>query len=128
MPHVTIEYSSNLDGRADIGALCRDVLRAALSTGVFETGAVRVRALRCEHYAIADEQPENAFVALRMRMAAGRTVETRRRVGEAIFTAARDSLAPLFDTPHFALSVDVAEIDPELNWKKNAMHARLRGG
>ena len=127
MPHLTIEYSSNLDGRTDIGSLCREVLRAALSTNVFETGAVRVRALRCEHYAIADDQPENAFVAIRVRMAAGRTLETRRKVGDAVFSAAEAYLASLFETPYFALSLDVAEIDAELNWKNNAMHARLRG-
>lgn len=127
MPHVTIEYSSNLDRRADIGALCREVLRAALATGVFETGAVRVRALRCEHYAIADELPENAFVAMRMRMAAGRSVETRRKVGDALFSAAQACLSSLFETPHFALSLEISESDAELNWKKNAMHARLRG-
>jgi 5-carboxymethyl-2-hydroxymuconate isomerase len=36
-------------------------------------------------------------------------------------------LAALFATPHFALSLEIREIDPELSWKRNAIHPRLRG-
>jgi 5-carboxymethyl-2-hydroxymuconate isomerase len=32
----------------------------------------------------------------------------------------------LFETPHFALSLEVREIDPALSWKKNSIHLRLR--
>ena len=53
MPHFTIEYSANLDGRLDIGAVCEVVRKAAVETGIFPLGGIRVRAIRCEHYAIA---------------------------------------------------------------------------
>ncbi|MBI4046145.1 MAG: 5-carboxymethyl-2-hydroxymuconate isomerase, partial [Devosia nanyangense] len=43
------------------------------------------------------------------------------------FKAVGDYLAPLFDTPHFALSLEIREIHPDLSWKKNAIHPRLRG-
>jgi 5-carboxymethyl-2-hydroxymuconate isomerase len=127
MPHLTVEYSANLDSRADIGALCDGLLAAALSTGLFEIGAVRVRALRSEHYAIADKLAENAFVDLNLRVGEGRTQEEKKRVGEALFAAAQELLSPLFDSPHFALSLEIREIDAELSWRRNAMHARLRG-
>ena len=54
MPHFRIEYSANLEGRTDIGALCRVIHAAALETGVFELGAIRVRAFRADHVAVAD--------------------------------------------------------------------------
>ncbi|ARM92145.1 5-carboxymethyl-2-hydroxymuconate delta isomerase protein (plasmid) [Rhizobium sp. CIAT894] len=127
MPHLTIEYSANLEGRADIGALCRHLLKTVLETGLFEIGAVRVRALRADHYAIADQLAENAFVDLNFRIGKGRTAEEKKRTGEAIFAAATDVLGPLFETPHFALSLEIREIDAELSWKKNAIHPRLRG-
>ncbi|OHV18950.1 5-carboxymethyl-2-hydroxymuconate Delta-isomerase [Rhizobium sp. RMa-01] len=127
MPHLTIEYSANLDGRADIGALCETLLKTVLETGLFEIGAVRVRALRADHYAIADRLAENAFVDLNFRIGKGRTAEEKKRTGEAILAAAADSLGPLFETPHFALSLEIREIDAELSWKKNAIHPRLRG-
>ena len=46
MPHFTIEYSANLDAEVDMQSFCEEIRRAALSTGVFEIGAVRVRAIR----------------------------------------------------------------------------------
>lgn len=127
MPHLTIEYSANLDGRADLDALCAALLETVLETGLFEVGAVRVRALRADHYAIADRLPENAFVDLSFRIGKGRSADEKKRAGEAIFATASSLLAPLFETPHFALSLEIREIDAELSWKKNAIHPRLRG-
>ncbi len=54
MPHLTIEYSANLDGTGDIAGLCRSLHAAMLATGLFELGAIRVRALCAEDYAVAD--------------------------------------------------------------------------
>lgn len=127
VPHFTLEYSANLDGRVDFDSLCRLILKTALATGLFELGAPRVRAFRAEHYAIADDLPENAFIDMQLRVGVGRTVEERKAAGDAIFAAVADHLATLFTTPHFALSLEVREIDPGLSWKKNAIHPRLRG-
>lgn len=126
MPHLTIEYSSNLETRVDIGRLCRRVLGEILATGLFEVGAVRVRALGCEHYAVADALAENAFLDMSFRVGTGRSVDERKRTGEAIFAAVIDELHALFETPHFALSLEIREIDPVLSWRKNAIHPRLR--
>ena len=57
MPHFVIEYSANLDGRVDFAGLCSAVRQTMLDTGLFEIGAVRVRTVRCDHFAIADELP-----------------------------------------------------------------------
>lgn len=126
MPHFNIEYSSNLDGRVDFKALSERVLDTILETGLFEIGAVRVRAFRAEAYAIADKLPENAFIDMSFRIGTGRSVEDRKRTGESIFAAVTDELSTLFATPHFALTLEIREIDPELSWKKNAIHPRLR--
>ncbi|CDP49935.1 5-carboxymethyl-2-hydroxymuconate Delta-isomerase [Paradevosia shaoguanensis] len=127
MPHFSIEYSANLDERVDMQALCALISRTVLETGLFEVGAVRVRAFRAEAYSIADALPENGFIDMSFRIGQGRTDEEKRRTGEAIFKAVGDYLAPLFDTPHFALSLEIREIHPDLSWKKNAIHPRLRG-
>lgn len=127
MPHLTVEYSANLEGRTDLDALCVALLETVLETGLFEVGAVRVRALKAEHYAIADRLPENAFIDLNFRIGKGRSAEEKKSTGEALFATAVKLLAPLFETPHFALTLEIREIDAELSWKKNAIHPRLRG-
>ncbi|MGE0279202.1 MAG: 5-carboxymethyl-2-hydroxymuconate Delta-isomerase [Rhizobiaceae bacterium] len=126
MPHLTIEYSANLDTVVDMSEMCAVLYRAILDTGLFELGAVRVRALRAEVYAVADLLPANGFIDLNFRVGKGRSTEEKKRAGEAIFSAAAEYLSPLFAAPHFALSLEIREIASELSWKKNAIHARLR--
>lgn len=126
MPHLTLEYSANLDARVDMRGLCRALLKTLLDTGLVELGAVRVRALRCEAYAIADDVPENSFIDASLRLGAGRSDADKTRAGEALMLTLRSFLAPLFEMPHFALSLEIREIDPQLSWKQNAIHPRLR--
>ena len=52
MPHFTIEYSANLDGRVDMGLVVELVREAAVETGIFPLGGIRVRAIRCEHLSL----------------------------------------------------------------------------
>lgn len=126
MPHFTMEYSANLDASVDFPGLCQAVHATILSSGLFELGAVRVRAIRCDAYAVADLLPENGFIDMSFRIGKGRSDEEKRRTGEAIFATVTQFLAPLFETPHFALTLEIREIDAELSWKKNAIHPRLR--
>jgi 5-carboxymethyl-2-hydroxymuconate isomerase len=124
---MAIEYSANLDSKVDMDELCALVSRTILDTGLFEPGAVRVRAFRAEAYAVADRLPENGFIDMNFRIGKGRSAADKKRAGEAIFSAVSAHLAKFFDTPHFALSLEIREIDAELSWKKNAIHPRLRG-
>ncbi len=126
MPHFTMEYSANLDDRVDFSALCQVVHATIMGTGLFELGAVRVRAIRCESYAVADLLAENAFIDMSFRVGVGRSKAERKTTGDAIFVTVAEYLAPLFETPHFALTLEIREIDPDLSWKKNAIHPRLR--
>lgn len=126
MPHVSFEYSANLDGRVDIGALCKVIAKAALETGVYEVGGVRVRAIRCADYVVGDDLPENAFIDMSLRMGTGRSAEDKKRAGDHIFNTVATYLARLYETPHFALSLEIREIDPVFVWRKNGMHQRLR--
>jgi 5-carboxymethyl-2-hydroxymuconate isomerase len=128
VPHFTIEYSGNLGGRVNINQFCKVIHEAIFATGLFELGAIRVRAFCAEHYAITDMNPANAFVDMSFRVGQGRTSDQLKAAGESIFKAANDHLVSLFATPHFALSFEIREIDANLSWKKNAMHARLRQG
>lgn len=128
MPHFTLEYSANLDARVDMGELCETIRQVALTTGMFEIGGIRVRAVRCEAYAIADANPDNAFLDLTIKIGEGRSVEAQKAAGETIFARLQEYLAPLFESPHFALSMQIREMASATSWKKNSMHARLREG
>jgi 5-carboxymethyl-2-hydroxymuconate isomerase len=126
MPHFTVEYSRNLDSEVDMAAFCEAIRKAMLDTRLFELGAIRVRAFRAEAYAIADALPQNGFVDMSLRIGVGRSEEDKRGAGELIFAAASAFFAAQLATPHFALSLEIREIDPALSWKRNSIHPRLR--
>lgn len=126
MPHFSYEYSANLDGRLDHASLAGRIFDAAIATGFFEVGAVRVRGVRCDHYRVADNLPQNAFLHLMLRMGQGRGDADRRAIGEAVFAALGEELADLLGEPYFALSFEIVEIESTYSWKQNAMHPRLR--
>ena len=74
MPHFTLEYSANLDARLDMGKVVEIVRKAAVETGIFPLGGIRVRAIRCEHHAIADGNSNHGFLAMLLRLGADVTI------------------------------------------------------
>lgn len=127
MPHLSIEYSPGLEGRADVPALTRALHGAMIEAGIFPLAGIRVRAFRADHCIVADGLAENDFAALTLSVGAGRSTEALKAAGDIIFTAAQAALAAPLSTQHFALSLEIRVIDPELSWKDTPIHARLSG-
>ena len=126
MPHFTIEYSANLDARVDMAEVVELVRKAAVETGIFPLGGIRVRAIRCEHYAIADGAPQFGFLAMVLRLGEGRDLAARQKAGEHIFKALSAYLDPVFAASKFGLSFDMQINDKETSWKRNNIHEALR--
>ncbi len=122
MPHLTVEYSANIEDAIRVDALLDTLHETALATGVFPLGGIRVRAFRVEHYRIADCDPANGYVHVTARVGHGRSREVLRRAGDRIFEALEGHLADLYDVSPLALSFNVQELDPELNYKRNNLH------
>ena len=126
MPHFTIEYSANLDSRLDIAEVVELVRKAAIETGIFPLGGIRVRAIRCEHYAIADGNPTHGFLDMVLRLGEGRDLATRKKAGEHVFKALSAHLDPVFATSKFVLSFDMQINDKETSFKRNNIHEALK--
>ena len=126
MPHFTIEYSANLEKRVDMGNIVEVVRKAAVETGIFPLGGIRVRAIKCEHYAIADGNPNFSFLDLVLRLGEGRDLAARKKAGEHIFKALSGHLDPVFAGSKFALSFDMQINDKETSWKRNNIHEALK--
>ena len=126
MPHITAEYSANLDADIDAARVVAALHEAALATGVFPLGGLRTRAARRDIFMVADGDPENAFVAVTARIGAGRDAPTRQRVGEALMAALERETAAAFAKRGLALTVEVAETDPVGALKLNNLHQRMK--
>ncbi len=126
MPHFTIEYSANLDGRVDMGAVVELVRKAAVETGIFPLGGIRVRAIRCEHYAIADGRQTSAFSTWCCGLARAATSPPARRPAN-IFSRPCPPISIRYSrTSKFALSFDMQINDKETSWKRNNIHEALK--
>lgn len=130
MPHIILEYSSNLDGQIDFPRFLGALRDSALATGVFPIGGVRVRAYRADHYVIADGHADNAFVHIMLRVGHGRDLDMRKRACDAIFGTACDQLASLYERIPLGISLEMQEVDAVLTCKKNNLHeyVKKRGG
>ncbi|MEQ8233961.1 MAG: 5-carboxymethyl-2-hydroxymuconate Delta-isomerase [Gammaproteobacteria bacterium] len=122
MPHLTIEYTANLDHRLDVPALIETLHAAAASIEAFPLAGIRTRAVRHAAYRFADGHPDNAFVHLTLRIAHGRSLELRQAAGDTLFAALTGFLQPILDDSPLAISFEIQEMDPVLNFK----HGNIR--
>jgi 5-carboxymethyl-2-hydroxymuconate isomerase len=126
VPHLVIDYSANLEAVIDIQELCHRLRDAMVETGVFPLAGIRVRALPCTAYAIADGDPAYAYLHMTCRMGHGRDEATRLRAAEHLAGVAETFITPKLKGP-FALSLDLAELDPVTSLKPfNSLHAHLK--
>lgn len=111
MPHLKLEYSSNLEPHIDMRQLCaalRDVLITIADEAgkrVFPTLGTRVLAYPAAYAAVADAAPGpgtitpagagHAFLYLNLRVTPGRSIELLARVGDALLAAVDAQCAPL---------------------------------
>lgn len=128
MPHIQMDYSGNLEERLDVAGLCRALRDAAVATGVFPLAGVRVRAVRCDHWVVADGDPAHAFLDISVRLRAGRAFEVRRQATEELFAAVREYCAQALASSSLMLSLEMREIDDELAPKESSIRRYLSGG
>lgn len=126
MPHLILEYSANIEDEIGLDGLLDALHERALRTGVFPIGGLRVRAIRMNDYRIADCHPDNAYVHLTAWIGHGRPLDVRQRAGEAIFEILNEHLAPLFARRPLAISFNIQEFHPQLNFKHNNLHDYVR--
>jgi 5-carboxymethyl-2-hydroxymuconate isomerase len=124
MPHLTIEYSANIEAEVPPQRMLEEFHRTAIEIGIAEPVGVRTRLERRDHYRVGDDGNDNAFVHIVARMRSGRTAEQKNALLEALMDRANKTLAPAFDARGVALSIEVQEIDPEFRVMRNGLRER----
>ena len=125
MPHLVVEYSANLEKSLDLASLMDRLHATAIGTGMFPLGGIRIRAYRADHYRIADLDPDNAFVHVTATVGSGRPLDRREQVSRQLFETLCAALAPLSATSPLAISFNMREFDPVLNFKQNNLHVHV---
>jgi 5-carboxymethyl-2-hydroxymuconate isomerase len=128
MPHLIIEYSSNIEVEVPPKRLLEDFHRTAIDLGIAEPVGVRTRLERRDQYRVGDDGRDNAFVHIVARLRAGRSAELKMAMLVALLAQANKPLAPSFAARGLALTIEVHEIDPEFRVMRNGLRERAAAG
>lgn len=115
MPHCVILYTPNIEGKTDMGALCRKLADTMLTVldeqgkQVFPTGGTRVLAYPAAHYAVADGKGDYAFVYLNIRMGTGRSDAVKKMAGDTLTAVVKEHFAPVFEQEPIGITLQIDE-------------------
>lgn len=123
MPHFIAECTDNIREQADLPGLFAKVNEALAATGIFPIGGIRSRAHWLDTWQMADGKQDYAFVHMTLKIGAGRSLESREEVGEMLFALIKAHFADLMASRYLALSFELDELHPTLNYKRNNVHA-----
>lgn len=126
MPHFIAEYSANLEESVDFQDLFTQVNNFLGGTGIFPLGGIRSRAIRMDKFRMADGLHDYAFVHMTLKVGSGRDLETRQRVATELFAKIEAFFQPLKEQRLLAISFEMKELDPVLNFKSNNIHRFLK--
>jgi 5-carboxymethyl-2-hydroxymuconate isomerase len=128
---MTLEYSGNLRAAGRFGELCRKLAQFMVAVSVdgkvvFPPGGVRVRAIPCDDYCIADGSLDDAgFVHAVLKIGAGRSEAAKAATRDGLFDIMKAHFAAQFADQGLALSLEFLEFSESGTLKHNNLHARL---
>lgn len=110
-----------------MAGLFENLTDTAVATGVFPLAGIRCRAHRCDHYRVADGNPQFGFVHLQVKLGPGRTEQEKQDAAEAIFQTLKNHLQPLYDQRGLAISFEMTELPVSLKYNHNNLRDYLSG-
>ena len=125
MPHFIVEYSANIETSVDMAQLCELIRATAATIDALPTPGIRVRAIKVDHYAIADGNPKHAYIDVSVRLRGGRAMDVRKEATKTLFDSVKTFLEPVMAERSLALSFEMRDIDPELSPKCGSIRQHL---
>ena len=108
MPHLTLEYTANLD--FDVQTLLARLHTALVATGAINLKGIKSRAVRHSEYRIADGDPNYAFVHVNLLIREGRSLKVQGDIAQRVLAALKETFGDRFEHSYLSLSVDVKEM------------------
>lgn len=108
MPHLTLEYTDNLD--FDVQPLLTRLHDELVATGTVNLKGIKSRAIRHTEYRIADGYEGYAFVHVNLLIREGRPLEIQQEAAQRVMAALKDTFGHRFENEYLSLSVDIKEM------------------
>jgi 5-carboxymethyl-2-hydroxymuconate isomerase len=108
MPHITLEYTDNLD--FEVQPLLARLHAELVATGAVNLKGLKSRAVRHSEYRIADGNPDYAFVQVNLLIKEGRPPEVQKEFAQRVMAVLEETFGHRFEEGYLSLSVDVKEM------------------
>ena len=108
MPHLTLEYTNNLD--FDVQPLLERLHSELVATGAINLKGLKSRAVRHSEYRIADGNPEYAFVHVNLLIREGRPLKVQKDMAQRIQSVLEKTFGERIENGYLSLSVDIKEM------------------
>ncbi len=108
MPHLTLEYTANLD--FDVQLLLKRMHSELVATGAINLKGLKSRAVRHSEYRIADGNPGYAFAHVNLLIREGRPPEVRKELARRVMAVLKETFGDRFEDGHLSLSVDLKQM------------------
>lgn len=109
MPHLTLEYTANLQPFAAGETLAR-LNQAMLDTALFSEPDIKSRAIKVDSFQVGIAPATRAFIHVRVAMLAGRSDAERRETADALLVVLNAAVDRNF-AGEIQLSVETVEIN-----------------
>jgi 5-carboxymethyl-2-hydroxymuconate isomerase len=108
MPHLTLEYSDNIE--VDVQPLLARLHEELVATGAINLKGIKSRAIKHTQYRIADGNPDYAFVHVALLIREGRPIEVQKEATQRVMKVLKETFGNLFETRKLSLTVDLKEM------------------
>jgi len=108
MPHLTVEYTDNLN--FDVQRLFARLHDELVATGAVNLKGIKSRAIRHTEYRIADGDEGYAFVHVNLLIREGRPLEIQQDATRRVMAVLQDTFGHRFENEYLSLSVDIKEM------------------
>jgi 5-carboxymethyl-2-hydroxymuconate isomerase len=117
MPHLTLEYSSNIEFKLNHQDLFAQLHRLLNEAGGIRIDNFKSRALMRENFLVGRGDIENAFVHLELRLLEGRSPEAKNEIGQGCLQLLKEFYAPSLANQALQITVEIADISKETYFK-----------
>ncbi len=108
MPHLTLEYTDNL--QFEVQPLLARLHAELVATGAVNLKGIKSRAIRLTDYRIADGNPGYAFVHVGLLIREGRPIPVQQQAAKRVMAVLQEFFGQRYESGYLSLSVDIKEM------------------
>jgi len=117
VPHIVLEYSSNLSEVTDLKALFASLHHTLQDIGGIRLDNCKSRARVAENYLIGDGESDNAFVHLQIRFIEGRRLSLKQAIGEQCLKILKQYYKQSMEVMELQITVEIDDLLSDFYFK-----------